>query len=87
MVGHRFLPTTDCEKKEMLASCGVSSIEDLLQGIPKAVRFVGDLNQDEALSEMEIKRKIFHFFLEMSLALMDDFDYMNESSSPSSPSS
>jgi glycine dehydrogenase subunit 1 len=61
MVGHRFLPTTDCEKKEMLASCGVSSIEDLLQGIPKAVRFVGDLNQDEALSEMEIKRKIFHF--------------------------
>lgn len=56
--GHRFLPTTPSDKKDLLAACGVSSMEDLLSGIPPNARFKQALNTGKALSELEIKRKI-----------------------------
>lgn len=57
MLEHRFLPTTEQDRKEMLAACGIKNIEDLLNGIPKNVRFKNQLSITEGLSEMEIKRK------------------------------
>lgn len=57
-VQHRFLPTTSADRVELLKACGVSSIEDLLKGIPENVRFNGVLPSGPAQSELEIKRRI-----------------------------
>ena len=51
---HRYIPNTDAEKKEMLDSIGVSSIEDLFSDIPSDLRFQGDLNIGEGMSELEV---------------------------------
>ncbi|AFS77157.1 glycine dehydrogenase [decarboxylating] subunit 1 [Gottschalkia acidurici 9a] len=51
---HRYIPNTDAEKKEMLDSIGVSSIEDLFSDIPSDLRFQGDLNIGKGLSELEV---------------------------------
>lgn len=56
--GHRFLPTTPSDKKELLTACGVSSMDDLFSGIPPNARFKQMLNIGKGLSELEIKRKI-----------------------------
>jgi glycine dehydrogenase subunit 1 len=55
---HRFLPTTATDRAELLKACGASSIEDLLIGIPKNVRFDGVLPSGPAQSELEIRRRI-----------------------------
>ena len=48
-----FIPHTDAERKEMLRSIGVSSMEDLFDAIPAAYRFP-ELNLPEALTEIEV---------------------------------
>ncbi|MBX9839636.1 MAG: hypothetical protein K2X69_15130, partial [Silvanigrellaceae bacterium] len=58
MSGHRLLPTTEQDKIDIFKSCGVSSMEDLLIGIPKEVRLKSILSIGDGLSEIEIKRKI-----------------------------
>ncbi|KAB8031025.1 aminomethyl-transferring glycine dehydrogenase subunit GcvPA [Fluviispira multicolorata] len=58
MSSHRFLPTTELDKKKLLAACGVNSLDDLLKGIPEAVQYFGNLNIGKELSEFDIKRKI-----------------------------
>jgi len=57
-VQHRFLPTTATDRAELLQACGVSSVEDLLKGIPDNVRFKGELPSGPAQSELEIRRRI-----------------------------
>jgi glycine dehydrogenase subunit 1 len=46
-----FLPNTTKDREEMLKTIGVSSVEDLLSDIPTELRFKGELNVPEALSE------------------------------------
>ncbi|APJ04933.1 aminomethyl-transferring glycine dehydrogenase subunit GcvPA [Silvanigrella aquatica] len=58
MSAHRLLPTTEQNKKEILAACGANNIEDLLIGIPEEVRLKKHLSIGDGLSEIEIKRKI-----------------------------
>ena len=58
MSGHRLLPTTEQDKIDIFKSCGVSSMEDLLIGIPKEVRLKSILSIGDGLSEIDIKRKI-----------------------------
>lgn len=53
---NRFLPTTSDDKNILLKNCGVASIEDLLRGIPKDVRFQGELKTGKPHSELEMKR-------------------------------
>ena len=50
----KFLPTSDAERREMLAAIGVSSIDDLFATVPAAVRQAPDL--PDPLSEIEIRR-------------------------------
>lgn len=57
-ISHRFLPTTDNDKQNLLAQCGVNSIEDLLKGIPEEIQFKNTLNLGRSLSELEIKQKL-----------------------------
>jgi len=49
-----FIPNTDDDRKAMLQAVGVSSFDELISNIPQQVRFNGDLNLPEALSEMEV---------------------------------
>jgi glycine dehydrogenase subunit 1 len=50
----KFLPTSDRERQAMLASIGVSSVDELFAAVPAAVR--GAPNLPAPLSEIEIRR-------------------------------
>lgn len=52
-----FLPHTEKERQEMLATIGVKSIEELFAAIPEKYRFP-DLNLPSALTEMEAQEVI-----------------------------
>jgi glycine dehydrogenase subunit 1 len=52
----RYLPTTAREQKEMLATIGASSIEDLLVRIPAKARLARPLALPPALAEMDLVR-------------------------------
>ena len=47
-----FIPHTDSERKEMLKTIGVNSLEDLFKDVPETCRFP-DLNLPEGITEME----------------------------------
>lgn len=51
---YRYLPQTDQDKREMLETLGISSVEELFADIPEEVRFKGALQIPEALSEPEL---------------------------------
>ncbi|TGV14254.1 aminomethyl-transferring glycine dehydrogenase subunit GcvPA, partial [Mesorhizobium sp. M00.F.Ca.ET.186.01.1.1] len=51
---YRYLPQTDQDKREMLETLGISSVEELFADIPEEVRFKGALNIPEALSEPDL---------------------------------
>jgi glycine dehydrogenase subunit 1 len=48
----QFAPHTDQDVQEMLAACGLSSLDDLYSHLPESVRLQGELNIPEGLSEM-----------------------------------
>ncbi|WP_078552893.1 aminomethyl-transferring glycine dehydrogenase subunit GcvPA [Bacillus alkalicellulosilyticus] len=52
----RYLPMTEQDKTEMLETIGVQSIEELFNDIPDKVRFKGQLNIKEALTEPALVR-------------------------------
>ena len=56
-MGH-YIPHTDEDRKEMLETIGLKSLDDLYQMIPDEVRIKGGLNLPEGLSEMEVRRKV-----------------------------
>jgi glycine dehydrogenase subunit 1 len=49
-----FVSLTDRDREQMLAAIGVSSVDELFQDIPKAMRFRGELAVERALSEPEV---------------------------------
>lgn len=51
---YRYLPQTDQDKREMLETLGISSIEELFADIPEEVRSKGPIQIPEALSEPEL---------------------------------
>jgi glycine dehydrogenase subunit 1 len=53
---HRYLPMTEQDRKEMLETVGVSSVEDLFSDIPDKVKFKGELNVPPALDEPSLLR-------------------------------
>lgn len=55
---HRYLPTTDQDRKEMLETIGVSSIKDLFSDIPESTRATKDkaIDLEDALSEQALAR-------------------------------
>ena len=50
----RYLPKSDSERREMLAACGVSSLEDLFAHLPEEVRLKRPLAIENGKSEYEI---------------------------------
>lgn len=55
---HRYLPMTEQDKQEMLATIGVESIDDLFSDIPEEVRFKGLYNIKEAISESALLKEL-----------------------------
>ncbi len=50
----KYLPTSDADRKEMLAAIGVSSVDELFAAVPASVR--QSPNLPPPLSEIEIRR-------------------------------
>ncbi|WP_042473790.1 aminomethyl-transferring glycine dehydrogenase subunit GcvPA [Bacillus ndiopicus] len=55
---HRYLPMTEQDKQEMLATIGVDSIDALFSDIPEEVRFQGLYNIKEAKSEAALMKEL-----------------------------
>jgi glycine dehydrogenase subunit 1 len=54
----KFLPTSDGERREMLAAIGVESIEELFADVPSSVRMSKPPELGRPLSEIEIRREL-----------------------------
>lgn len=63
MNGHRFLPTTKQDKKDLLKECGFTTIEDLLKGIPNSARFKNALKMEKGKSELELNKVLNQFLI------------------------
>lgn len=55
---HRYIPNTNEDRKEMLETIGVETINDLFNDIPEEVKLNRELNLEEALSEIEVENKM-----------------------------
>ena len=53
---HKYFPHTQQDIAEMLARCGVTSIDDLFSEIPESIRFRKEFHLPEEKSEMEIRQ-------------------------------
>ena len=53
-----YVAVTDEERREMLATIGVESIDDLFSVIPERCRFSGDLAIPPAASELDLQREL-----------------------------
>jgi glycine dehydrogenase subunit 1 len=65
----RYLPKSDSERREMMETCGVSSLEELFSAIPEDVRLKRPLNLPPGRSEYEIAA----FFKECAAANASDY--------------
>lgn len=55
---HRYLPMTEQDRQQMLATIGAESIDELFADIPEKVRFKGSLNLPEAKSESALMKEL-----------------------------
>ncbi|MDR7075064.1 glycine dehydrogenase subunit 1 [Neobacillus niacini] len=55
---HRYLPMTEEDKKAMLETIGVSSVDELFSDIPEKVRFNGEYNIKAAKSETALMKEL-----------------------------
>ncbi len=53
-----YVPNTDQDRKEMLEQIGVENFDELIAKIPENIRFKGDLNIPDSLSEYEVIKLI-----------------------------
>ena len=60
-----YIPHTGADRREMLATLGVSSVEDLFHDVPEAYRFP-ELKLPKAVSEMEILDELYAMALKNS---------------------
>ncbi|MEC8461589.1 MAG: glycine dehydrogenase, partial [Pseudomonadota bacterium] len=52
----RYLPLTDADRRNMLASIGVSSVESLFQDVPESVRLADSIDLPNHQGELEVER-------------------------------
>ncbi|MGZ4135604.1 MAG: glycine dehydrogenase, partial [Tumebacillaceae bacterium] len=51
-----YIPHTEADRKKMLDSLGINSVEELFSDIPDKARFKRELDIPEKLSELELNR-------------------------------
>ena len=52
----KYFPQTEVEISKMLQKIGINSIDELYSDVPDAIRFLGEYNLPEPMSEMEIRQ-------------------------------
>ena len=52
---HKFLPHTGEDIQQMLDRIGIKKLEDLYAEVPESIRFKGDYDIPETMSELEIR--------------------------------
>ncbi|WP_026090282.1 aminomethyl-transferring glycine dehydrogenase subunit GcvPA [Salinicoccus carnicancri] len=57
-MSHRYLPLTEKDRQEMLATIGISDVSELFSDIPEKVRFKGELNIKPKKSETSLLREL-----------------------------
>ena len=55
-MAYKYFPQTEEDLKAMMEKAGVENLGDLYAQIPKSIRFQGDYNIPEGMSEIEIRR-------------------------------
>ena len=53
---YKYFPHTDDDLRVMMDRVGIKSLDDLYAGIPEAIRFRGDYQLPEEMSEMEVRQ-------------------------------
>jgi glycine dehydrogenase subunit 1 len=53
---HKYFPHTPSDLQAMLATAGVASLDALYADVPEAIRFRGDYQLPEAMSELEVRQ-------------------------------
>jgi glycine dehydrogenase subunit 1 len=53
---YKYFPHTDADLQQMMAAVGIKSLDELYAEVPDAVRFRGEYNLPEAMSEMEVRQ-------------------------------
>lgn len=57
-MSHRYLPQSDNDIREMLSVVGCSDVDELYADIPESIRFKGDYDLPQGMSEMEVRARI-----------------------------
>lgn len=55
-VGFKYFPHTDADLQAMMAKVGVSSLDELYAEVPAQIRFRGDYQLPEEMSELEVRQ-------------------------------
>lgn len=55
-MSYKYFPHTDSDIRDMLAKIGVTSLEELYAEVPDEIRFKGDYELPEAMSELDVRR-------------------------------
>ena len=53
---YKYFPHTEADLKAMMDVVGISSLDDLYAEVPAEVRFRGDYQLPEAMSELEVRQ-------------------------------
>lgn len=56
MTTYKYFPHTEDDIKAMLAKTGAGTLDDLYADVPESIRFRGEYNLPESMSEMEVRR-------------------------------
>lgn len=58
LFNHRYLPMTEKDREDMLATIGIQQVDELFADIPESIRYNGDLQVSPALDEQGLLRHL-----------------------------
>ena len=55
-MSYKYFPHTDDDLQQMMQRVGISSLDDLYAEVPEAIRFRGDYDLPDEMSETEVRQ-------------------------------
>ena len=55
-MSYKYFPHTDHDLQQMMQRVGISSLDDLYAEVPEAIRFRGDYDLPDEMSETEVRQ-------------------------------
>ncbi len=68
-MSYKYFPHTDSDLQQMMQRIGVDRLDDLYDGVPESIRFRGDYDLPDGMSEMEV-RSVFKQLGDMNRPLL-----------------